>query len=298
MTAVDAALQTGIVALRESLEAFLLVGILSGLVVKLGFPAARRQVLLGALAGVVVSVVLGLLAQGVAARLYEANAGLFEGLASLLAAAILTYMIVWMYKHTRDMMGSLHIRAKAALGAGRPLVLFGLSFVAVVREGIETVLFVSGKLAEAPAAATIGVAIGVAASALLAFLLFAGVVKLSVQRFFAVTGAILVFVAAGMLITTVHALSEPKSDGGPGWFPESPRLMDAHATLPTECEDGEPTTTSCVMGGLLHALVGWRDDLRLAEVLVWAIYVAAFAMGAILIGRRKLPAEPAVARPT
>jgi len=295
MTALAAAVQTGLVALRESLEAFLLVGILSGLVVKLGHPKARAHVLWGAAAGAGVAVVLGLLAQGIAARLYEANADLFEGLASLLAVAILTYMVVWMYRHTREMMGGLHHRAKEALGAGRPAVLFGLAFVAVLREGLETVLFVAGQLAESPGGATVGVLVGVAVSALLAFLLFAGVVQLSVQRFFAVTGALLVVVGAGMLVTVVHDLSEPAADGGPGWLPETHRLFDASGTLPTECEDGAPTTAACVTGGLLHVLVGWRADLRLGELLAWAAYVAAFAIGAIVArGRRaSTPAPPA-----
>jgi high-affinity iron transporter len=291
----DASLQTGLVALRESLEAFLLVGILSGVVVKLGFPQARKQVLWGAVAGAVVAVLLGFLAQGVAQRLYEANAVLFEGLASLLAVCILTYMIVWMYRHTRDLMGTLHTRAKAALGAGRPAVLFGLSFVAVVREGLETVLFVAGKLAESPTGAGVGVVVGVGLSALLAYLLFSGVLKLSVQGFFTVTGAILVLVAAGMLVTTVHDLSEPKADGGPGWVPQSAQAIHAHDVLPTECEDGAPTTAACVTGGLLHVLVGWRDDLRVAELAAWALYVAAFALGYGLVRRRKT--HPAKAPP-
>lgn len=293
MAFLDASLQTGLVALRESLEAFLLVGILAGLVVKLGFPQARRHVLWGAGAGVALSVLLGLVADRVAERLYEANADLFEGLASLLAVLILTYMIAWMYKHTQGMVGDLHGKAKDALGAGRPMVLFGLAFVAVLREGLETVLFISGKLAESPLGATLGVVVGVGLSAALAFLLFARVIQLSVQGFFAVTGAILVVVAAGMLITAVHDLSTPKADGGPGWFPETRQLIDAHGRLPTECEDSEPTTGACVTGGMLHALLGWRDDLRLAEVVAWLAYIAAFLAGRLARRRTKGHLAPA-----
>ncbi len=273
-------LDTALISLRESLEAFLLVGILSGIVVKLGQPKARNPILLGALAGVLVSVLLGILANGIAAQLYEQNAALFEGLASLLAAGILTYMVVWMYRHTRGMMGSLHAKAKEALGAGKPAILFGLSFIAVVREGVEVVLFIARNLPNDGVAWTsLAVFVGVAVSAVVAFLLFAGVVKLSVQGFFAVTGAILVVVGAGLMITVVHELSEPKDEGGPGWFPETPHAFDISATLPTECEEGANATAVCTTGGILHATFGYRADLRWAELAAWGSYIGAFAAG-------------------
>lgn len=273
-------LDTALVALRESLEAFLLVGILSGIVVKLGHPKARATILWGALAGFAVAVLLGILANGVAAQLYEANAAIFEGLASLLAVVILTYMIIWMYRHTRDLMGTLHTKAKEALGAGRPMLLFGLAFVAVVREGIETVLFVAGKLPQDGATATsLAVLVGIAISAILAFILFGRIVKLSIQGFFTVTGAVLVVVGGGLLITVVHELSEPADEGGPAWFPETPVVHDISGVLPTECADGEPTTANCVSGGLLHAAFGYRADLRWAELVVWATYLGAFVTG-------------------
>jgi high-affinity iron transporter len=272
-------LNTALVALRESLEAFLLIGILSGLVVKLGHPKARLPILWGGLAGAAVSIVFGVLANGVASELYDANAGLFEGLASLLAVAILTYMVVWMYRHTRDMMGSLSVKAKAALGAGRPAMLFGLAFVAVVREGIEVVLFIAKNLPTDGALSTsLAVVAGVAASGLVALLLFTGVLKLSVQGFFAVTGAILVVVGAGLLVTVVHNLSEPAPEG-PGWLPASPVLFDLSGKLPTECEDGQPAGAACTTGGLLHAAFGYQATTRWAEAGAWAAYLAAFAVG-------------------
>ncbi len=283
-------LDTTLVSLRESLEAFLLVGILSGLVVKLGHPKARAPILWGALAGLLAATLLGILANGVAAELYGNNAALFEGLASLLAVGILSYMVVWMYKHTRTMMGTLHTKAKEALGAGRPALLFGLAFVAVVREGIETVLFIAGKLPEDGAGPTsLAVLVGVALSALLAFALFAGVVKLNVQGFFAVTGALLVVVGAGLMITVVHELSEPKDEGGPGWFPETPVAFDLSGSLPTEC--AATTGAACTTGGILHAAFGYRADLRWAELAAWAAYLGAFGVGYGL--SRRAPASPA-----
>jgi high-affinity iron transporter len=282
---------TALVALRESLEAFLLVGILSGIVVKLGHPTARKPILWGAFLGAVAAVVLGLLAQGIAAKLYDKNAAIFEGLASLVAVAILSYMVVWMYRHTRALMGTLHDRAKGAIEGERPGILFTLAFVAVLREGIETVLFIAGKFpVDGGAATSLAVLVGVAASAVVAWLLFSRVVKLSIQGFFTVTGAILVVVGAGLMVTVVHELSEPKAEGGPGWLPETPVAFDASKTLPTECEDGQPTTTACTTGGILHAAFGYQAAPHVAELVAWGGYIAAFAVGYALSRRRPVKA--------
>lgn len=284
-------LDSSLVALRESLEAFLLVGILSGIVVKLGAPKARAPILWGALAGLAASLLLGILANGVAHELYEDNEPLFEGLAALVACAVLVYMVLWMWRHTRGLMGTLHAKAKAAVAGDRPGLLFTLAFVAVLREGIETVLFVAGRLPEDGAGATLlAILVGIAASAVLAFLLFAGVLRLSLPKLFAATGAVLVVVGAGLLATAVHELSEPADEGGPGWFPESPVAWDLSATLPHEC-DGD-ATAACVAGGLLHAAVGYRAAPRWAEVGAWSALLTGFAVWGLAARRRPTAAKP------
>ena len=205
MSFVSAAL----VVLRESFEAFLIVGILLGLVAKLGAPQQRMRILLGTLAGVVASVVVGAILLTLAEDLREEYEVVFEAAASLLAAGVLTYMIVWMYKHTQELMGGMHARVKAALESGALGALFFIPFIAVLREGFETVLF----LAAGPDAPTgLGLwgalAAGIAGAALLGWLLFSGIVRLSVERFFAVTGVLLVFFAAWILRYGLHELGE------------------------------------------------------------------------------------------
>jgi high-affinity iron transporter len=167
-----------LVVLRESLEAFLIIGILTGIVVKLGHPQARIPIYLGALAGVALSIVLGLVIHATAQDLFERHEEAFEGVAALVAVGILTYMIVWMYRHTITLVAALRDRAKAALASGKHAVLFGLAFVAVAREGIETVLFLATQVGSITAGGLVGATLaGVATSALLAALLFTGVIR-------------------------------------------------------------------------------------------------------------------------
>jgi high-affinity iron transporter len=214
MSVVSAAL----VVLRESFEAFLIVGILLGLVTKLGAPQHRMKILVGTAAGIVASVLVGALLLTLAEDLREEYEVVFEATASLLAAAVLTYMIVWMYRHTQQAIGGMHAKVKAALESGAVGALFFIPFIAVLREGFETVLF----LAAGPGSLTglelvLAVAIGITGAALLGWLLFAGVIRLSVERFFAVTGALLVLFAAWILRYGLHELGELIEAMGGAW---------------------------------------------------------------------------------
>ncbi|MES2155966.1 MAG: FTR1 family protein [bacterium] len=276
-------IDTGLVALRESLEGLLILGILLGIATKTGQPGARRPILWGALAGLLISGLAGWLAQGVSKEMYDRNEALFEGLAALVAVLILTYMVVWMYRHTQGMMGALHRRTKEALAGGRGGILFGLGLIAILREGVETVLFVAAR-SQTDGAATTALALmaGIAASAFVAFLVFSGFLKMSIERFMAATGLVLVVIAAGVTVTAVHELSEPKEEGGPAWFPESPVAWDLSANVPTECEAGAPATTACTTGGVLHAVLGYRADPRWAEVATYLLYLGVMATYVIL----------------
>lgn len=275
-----------IVALRESLEALLVCGILAGIVVKLGHAEARRPILIGGLLGVAASVVVGVLTYQWADRLSEDFGAAFEALASLLAVAILTYMIVWMYRHTQQTIGTLHTKAKDAVLSGRSSVLLGLAFVVVVREGLETVVFIAAQAGQTTAMEVVlGLLIGIAVSALLAFLLFRGTVKLSVEGFFAVTGVFLILVAGGMLGYAAHEASEV------GWVPETARAWDWSGFLPHKC--GETVTANCAAGGLLYGILGYRSTPAVLDLAVWGLYVGAMAIWYLRpILRRRATAAP------
>ncbi|HLF16885.1 MAG TPA: FTR1 family protein [Candidatus Thermoplasmatota archaeon] len=259
-----------IVALRESLEALLVVGILVGIVTKLGHPEARRPIWLGGLAGAALSVAVGVATYRAAGGLSERFGASFEAAASLVAVAILTYMVVWMYRHTMQAMGTLHDKAKDAVLSNRSAVLWGLAFVVVLREGLETVLFIAAQAAQTtPTEVLLGLAIGVAVSVALAVLLFRGVVRLSLQGFFAITGLILILVGGGLLGYAAHEAEEA------GWAPETPQAWDWSSTLPHKC--GDEVTANCVVGGFLYGLIGYRSTPAVLDLAVWALYVGAMA---------------------
>lgn len=276
---------TLVVGLRESLEAFLIVGILAGLVRKLHHGEGRRYILWGSLAAVAVSLLLGLLVSQTLVPFY--NGPWFETIASFLAVGVLSYMAVWMYKHTRGLVGTLHQRTKAALAAQRPWVLASLAFVAILREGVETVLITAGDVARNGAPMTLlAVAIGIALSALIAFLVFSGVMRMSIERFMAVTGFILIVMAAGMLAYGVHEFTETRSALGDA-VKATGTAYDWSAVLPHDGAFGDRDidTVPEYVGLFLSAAIGYRDSASWAEVGAWAVYLAVMTAWLLRAGR-------------
>lgn len=198
-------LSSTLVVLRESFEAFLIVGVLVGIVNKLGAPQLRSRIFIGTAAGVVASVLVGAALLTLADELREDYEVWIEFIAAYLAVAVLTYMVVWMYRHTQDLMGGMHAKVKAALESGALGALFLIPFIAVLREGFETVLFLAAD-PEAPEGLLLAGALllGVALAALAGILLFAGIIRFNIERFFAITGALLVLFGAWILQYGTH----------------------------------------------------------------------------------------------
>lgn len=132
----------------------------------------------------------------------------------LLAAAVLTYVIIWMKRQAWNIRERLHGQVETALKSGSRLALAALSFTVIVREGIETVLFLQAGAATALAAPSsvhwywAGAAAGLLAAVLLGVLAYSGSARLPLRAFFNVTGVLLIFFAAGMIANGLHALQE------------------------------------------------------------------------------------------
>lgn len=204
----DAFVRSAVVIWRESFEAILIVGILLGMLRKIDATEHRGRVWWGTAAGVIASIALGAALLTLADTLREQYEVVFEAVASLLAVAVLTYMIVWMYKHTMELMGGMHAKVRMALEAGTLGVLFLIPFFAVLREGFETVLFLAADSEASGSSLTAAFPVGVGLAAALGWLVFSGTLRLSVENFFAVTGTLLVLFAAWMLRYGVHEIGE------------------------------------------------------------------------------------------
>jgi len=258
------------VTFRETLEAALVVGILARYVAP-----SERFYLWG---GVLTAVGASLGAAWVLSRVLTGHA-LWEMGVSAVAAALLLYMVVWM-KH-RSASLSHELREAAQTQAG--WMLFGLAFFAVAREGLETVLFLRALWQMQTGFSWAGGLLGVALAMALGLLVFVGSRRVPLRPFFNFTSIFLLLLAAGMAAYAMHELIE-LLEGRYTWAEELAEakawtLFSPVAKPPTDwawaytCLEGEcfpPLHHKGWVGGLLHALVGWRASMTWAEVATWA----------------------------
>jgi len=197
-----------IISFREGFEAFLLVAILVTFLKKTG----RERDLKYAYAGGILAVIAGLVAGGFVLTFYggleEDIKGLFEGLASYIAVIVLTYMIFWMA--SKDVKGEVEEEAstKGALG------LAVISFIFVVREAFETVLFITPFAVRDGSSALSGVVAGLALASLLSYIIMKTGYRLSLKKFFFITSVLLVLIAGGLAGYGTHEMVEFAEEKG------------------------------------------------------------------------------------
>ncbi len=246
-----------LLALREGIEAALIVVVVLASLRKLGLGEGARWVWRGVAAAVGVSLAAGLSLALLGTSLEGRAEEIFEGVTMILACGVLTWMIFWMRAHGRELKRELE--AKVEAGGINRWGLFSLAFVGVVREGIETVLFLGATSFKGEGYWVLaGGILGLLAAASLGWGIYTGGIKLKLSTFFTVTGVLLLFVSAGLLSQGVHELQEA------GVFPVIlEELWDLGWLLPDES----------VLGKFLGALFGYNADPSLLEVSFYVAYL-------------------------
>jgi high-affinity iron transporter len=269
-------LAAALITFREGLEAALIVGIVLGYLKKTGHMDRQQGVWWGVVVAVAASLAAALGLQAVGARFEGRAEEVFEGMTMLLAAGVLTWMVFWMQAQGRRIKGQLEEEVRQAVAAEQSWALFSLAFLAVVREGIETVLFLSAAVfASSPVQTLTGGLVGLAAAVVVGWLLFAASVRLDVRRFFRVTGVLLIVFAAGLVAHGVHEFQEA------GLLPIlTEHVWDINPIL------NEKST----LGSILTSLFGYNGNPSLIEVLS---YVGYYVVIGLATWRRK-PAVKAV----
>jgi high-affinity iron transporter len=197
-------LEAFIVTLREGVEAALIVGITLAYLSKINRPELRNSVY-----AALISAFIGSLAVAALLSRTRWNQDIFEGWVMLAAAFFVVTMIIFMMKTGRKMKGE--IEGKVGLLAGRNawFGLFAFVFLMVLREGVETVLILSAvSLNSTELLSFMGTFLGVIAAVVFGVMFVKGSVRINLQKFFRVTTVILFFVAAQLVISGLHELSE------------------------------------------------------------------------------------------
>jgi high-affinity iron transporter len=206
--------------LREGFEASLVVCIVLAFLERTGRRDAFWPVWIGAGIAAAISVGVGGLLFAVGAELEGAAEKAFEGATMLVAAGLLTWMIFWMRRQARTIKRELEAQVESALARGSVLALGLVAFVGVLREGVETALFLFSTVEGSNRlVATTSAAAGLAAAVLLGYLFYRGASRLDLRRFFTATSVLLLLFAGWLLAQGLHELAEA------GALPESEVLL-------------------------------------------------------------------------
>jgi len=252
-------LTTFVIALREGLEASLIVGIIAAFLRREGRPDALRLMWAGVALAIVLCVAVAVVLRVVDNELPHRQQEGLETIVALIAVGMVTYMIVWMTENARDLKGQLQEHAASALVQGSAIALVAMAFLAVLREGFETSVFLLAAFNDAtdPTAAGLGVVLGLVAAVALGYGIYRGGVRLNLSRFFRITGVVLVLVAAGLVASSLHTAAEA------GWVVGGQaQAVDLSAIV-------RPGT---VWESLITGILGIHPQPTVIEVVGWLLY--------------------------
>ncbi|GGS26774.1 iron transporter [Streptomyces humidus] len=249
-----------LIGLREGLEASLVVCILIAYLVKTERRDALKPVWTGIAIAVLIAMVFGsVLEFGSQELTFKAQEAL-GGSLSIIAVALVTWMVFWMRRTARHLKSELHGKLDTALAMGTG-ALVATAFLAVGREGLETALFVWTSVhaaGDGTPRPLVGAALGLATAVLLGWLFYRGALRINLAKFFTWTGGMLVVVAAGVLAYGVHDLQE--ADWVPGL---TDRAFDVSDTIPPDSW----------YGTLLKGVFNFQPDPTVLQVTVWLLYL-------------------------
>jgi high-affinity iron transporter len=248
---------SGLIGLREGLEAAIVVSILVAFLVKSDRRDALKWVWLGVGAAIAMTIVVFLTIQFSAYTITGLGAEAIAGVASLVAVAIVTTMVLWMKKAAAGLSGELRTEMTRALEAGA-FAVTALAFLAVGREGVETALFMVGFAEAETAWPLLGLIIGVLIAAAIAYGMYAGAVRIDLAKFFKYTGVFLIVVAAGILAYGIGALQTV------GWLPGlGSRAFDVSASF----------NWSAWYGEVIQGVFNITPSPTWLQLLLWLAYL-------------------------
>jgi high-affinity iron transporter len=267
---------TFLITLREAFEASLLLGLVYTYLDKIDARQQFRWVTLGGALGLVASVGMGVAVSFLSGPLIDLGPDLIGAAVLFLAVVLLSWHAWWMQQHARGIRGQIEDRIDQARTTQRLWIVGLIAFTGVFREGAETVVFLWGIMAEATSAAGWGSLLagvgGIAAAAVLGWAIFCGGKSVSLPKFFTITTALILVLAAGLFSTGLGRLQSL------GVLPMMAPLWDTSSLL----------SDRSVVGSLLGGLVGYRARPSLLEVTGYIVYL--LGAGFLVLGGSLRPA--------
>ena len=250
-----------LIMLREGIEAALIVGIVAGFLKQSGHSRLMPKVWLGVALAALMCLGIGYGIHSATGEIPQKEQEFVVGVIGLVAVAMLTYMILWMKKAARSMKQQLQDSVQMALnrGDGQGWALVGMAFLAVAREGLESVFFLLAVFQQSPTwSMPVGAVLGLLAAVVIGALIYQGGMRLNLAKFFRWTGAFLIVVAAGLVAGSLRALHEAGV-----WNHLQEVVFDSSKYL----HEDSP------LGVLPGGFFGYTDHPTQGEVLAWLLYL-------------------------
>jgi len=266
-------LSSFLITSRETLEAALVVGVVLAYLTKTDNHQYKKTVYYGIFWGILLSILSAIVFTSLAGGFEGMAEEIFEGFTMLFAAVLLTTMILWMMKQrniTKNIQDkvALHIN-KADYNKTYAYGLFALIVIAVLREGVETVIFF-GALNYSSGISFIGATLGILAAIIIGYLFFIGSGKINLKKFFTISSILLILISAGLVAHGIHELQEA-------------------ALVPVLIENIWDTNNildeNGILGSFLKGLFGYNGNPSLLEVLSYAAYLIGISYIYHRIGR-------------
>ncbi len=261
---------TFVVVFREALEASLIIGIILTVLARLGAQKYFSHVWVSTVLALLVSFGAGQWVASLTDAAQDRAKEIMEGVISLVACGVLTYMFFWMERQARKIKCDIESKVETALSKQDYWAIVALPFFAVFREGAETVLFLKAVAIQSGGPASVsGGLLGLGLAIVIAFAIFVGGKKIPLRALFRVTGILILFMAAGLLAYGIHELEEA------GFVPpiiypvwNINHLLNEKAGI----------------GSFLKALFGYNGNPSLVEVVSYWVYLGTIGL---VLSRKK-----------
>jgi high-affinity iron transporter len=267
-------LPTFVIGLREGVEASLIVGIVAAFLRQRGATREMRWVWAGVVVAIALCAAVAVVLEVVNNNLPQRQQEMMETVVALVAVAMVTSMVIWMARHARTLKGDLESRADAALEERSVFALVAMAFLAVLREGLETAVFLLAAFQASSnrAASSAGALLGILLAIVVGYLIYRGGVRVNLARFFVVTGLVLVLVAAGLVSFAMHTGHEA------GWilFGQQ-QLVDLSSVI----------KPGSVQSALVTGVLGVQPKPTLIEGLGWLVYFVPVSLFVLMSARKK-----------
>lgn len=282
---ISAALPTFVVTLREGFEAALVVGIVFACLQKARQTQLNRWVYLGIGGGVVASVMVGWLLWDLLQQLESSQSfyapvveEILEGIFGLVAVAMLSWMLLWMSQQAKylktEVEGTIANALATNSNAGKAIFL--LVFIAVLREGFETVLFIVAKFQQQIVLSAVGAIAGLTLASAMGLVLFYWGVKINIRLFFQIMGVLLLLIVGGLVLGTfehfdaaLSILAELNPDYS-NWC----IFSTGACLLGIQVWDGSTIMSDRQFPGILFkTLFGYREQIYLVQAIAYVLFL-------------------------